>query len=274
MYEIDKRKVAMVIAVPVALIIVLVIVLSLSCSCSESTERWNGEWNREGDSTFSRACITIYDADNNGFYFSVEIHNGNTVADSKGLYAQFHQGDRSYATYEIADTDAYVAFTLEDDSLAVEYVSKENLQWDVIEGFSYGANIEGIYVLGDVEYLNTSLSQMGVITEEEDEVVKRALTDEQYARLMDCFQMWTTGRNNNDGADVYYGQVTGNEYAAIMLLYDDGTYSMVISEDGSENMSYLTNNGLYTADLGAYPESIKQWLEDYEEAYYTAQNGY
>lgn len=274
MYEIDKRKVALVIAVPIVLLLMLAAVLTLSCSCSESTGRWNGEWNREGDSTFSRANITIYDVDSSGFYFSVEIHNGNTVADSVGLRALFRGKGHNYATFEIADTDAYIAFTLEDGSLAVEYNSKQCLQWEVIEGFSYGANIEGIYVRGEVEYLNTSLSQMGVFTEAEDEMISNALTADQYARLMDCFQMWSTDRNNNDGAEVYYGKMTGNDYAAVVLLYDDGTYSMVISEDGSNNMSYLTNNGLYTADLGAYPESIQQWLEDYEEAYYSGQNSY
>lgn len=272
MYEIDKRKVALVIAVPVAILLILAVVLSLSCSCANESDRWSGEWNREGDSTFSRATINIYDADAKGFYFDVEIHNGNTVADSVGLRAGFRGEGRSYATYEIADTDAYVEFTLEDGSMTVGFISKENVQWDVIEGFSYGANIEGVYLLGDVEYLNTSLSQMEVVSEERDNILKNALTEEQYARLMDCFQMWSLGRNENVAADVYYGKVTTNDYAAIVLFYDDGTYSMVISEDGTDNMAYLTNNSLYTTDLGAYPEPIQFWLEEYEAAYYSAQN--
>ncbi len=272
MYEIDMRKVFLVIILPLLAIITAIVVLSISCSCPGGADRWSGEWNREGDSTFSRATVTVYDADRNGFYFSVEIHNGNTVADVEGLRAEFRGSDRNFATYEIADTDAYVEFTLEENTLTIGFISKENMQWDVIEGFSYGANIEGIYAKGEVEYLNTSLSQMGVFTEEEDELISLALTDDQYARLMDCFQMHRTDRNNNDGADVYYGMVTGNEYAAIVLLYDDGTYSMIISEDGTENMSYLTNNGLYTADLGAYPESIQAWIENYQAAYYNSQN--
>ncbi len=274
MYEIDMRKVLLVIVLPLAAIIAAIIALCLSCSCAVGGKGWNGEWNREGDATFSRACITIHDTDSRGFLFDVEIHNGNTVADVHDLRANFHGEGSSYATYEIVDTDAYVEFTLEEESLTVGFVSKENMQWEVIEGFSYGANIEGIYLCGDVEYLNTSLSQMEVLTEEQDEMISNALTKDQYARLMDCFQMWRVERNNNDGAYVYYGMVTGNEYAAVLLLYDDGTYSMIISEDGTENMSYLTNNGIYTADLGAYPESIQQWIEDYQEAYYTAQNNY
>lgn len=274
MYEIDMRKVLLVIVLPLAIIIIGIVALCMSCSCSPGGKNWNGEWNREGDSTFSRACVTVYDTDSKGFYFSVEIHNGNTVADVENLRANFHGGDGSYATYEIADTDAYVEFTLTDDTLTIGFVSKENTQWDVIEGFSYGANIEGIYLRGDVEYLNTSLSQMEVIDSAQDEMISHALTKDQYARLMDCFQMWRVERNNNDGAYVYYGMVTGNDYAAIMLLYDDGTYSMIISEDGTEDMAYLTNNGIYTHDLGAYPESIQQWIEDYQEAYYTAQNAY
>ncbi len=274
MYEIDKRKVAMVIAVPVVLILIIAVILSMSCSHSKNTDRWNGEWNREGDSTFSRASINIYDADSKGFFFDVNIHNGNTVADSKGLYAAFHGGDYNYATFEIADTDAYVEFNLTDEGMTVGFISKSTVQWDVIEGFSYGANIEGVYIYGDVEYLNTSLSQMEIMSEERDEILTRALTDDQYARIMDCFQMWSTGRNENVAADIYYGMVTGNDYAAIVLFYDDGSYSMVISEDGTQNMAYLTNNELYTTELGAYPEPIQQWLEDYEAAYYATQNEY
>ncbi len=272
MYELDKRKVAMVIAVPIVIILIVTVILSISCSNSNKSDRWSGEWNREGDSTFSRACITIYDTDNKGFSFSVEIHNGNRVADSKDLRAEYRSKDKTYATYEIADTDAYVEFNIGDGDMTVGYVSKENIQSDIIPGFSYGANIEGVYLQGDVEYLNTSLSQMEIISEERDAILERALNEEQYLRLMDCFQMWSLGRNENVAADVYYGKVTGNDYAAIVLFYDDGSYSMVISEDGTNNMSYLTNNSLYTTDLGAYPEPIQQWLEDYEEAYYTAQS--
>ncbi len=272
MYEIDKRKVAMVIAVPAAIILILTVIFTLACSSKSKSDRWVGDWNREGDSTFSRSHITVLSADSDGFIFSAEIYNGNRVADAKELRALFHNKERTYATYEIADTDAYIEFTLEDNVLTVSYISKENVQWDVIPGFSYGANIEGVYQHGDVEYLNTSLSQMEIISEQRDELLQKALTDAQYARLMDCFQMWELGRNENVAADVYYGRVTGNDFAAIVLFYDDGSYSLVISEDGTNNMSYLTTNSLYTPDLGAYPEPIQDWLKAYEEAYYSAQN--
>lgn len=272
MYEIDVKKVIKAVAVLVAVIAVIIVICAVSCTGKQSITNWNGEWNREGDATYSRSELTIYDTDNSGFYFDISVYNGNRAGHAENLRAEF-RGDRQTATYEIKDTDAYIEFVMDEEgSLMVEFFSVSSVESDVIEGFGYGAYLSGIYAKGEVEYLFSSLSEMEVLPEERDNILRKAIDEAQYLRLLDCFQTHSTARSDIVAADIYYGMVTGDDYAAILLFYDDNSFSMIISADGDYNMTYITNNNLYTADLGAYPEPIQEWLEDFETAYYAKLN--
>lgn len=271
-YELDIKKVVLVAGVLVAIILAIIAIPVGRCVCLSAVRDWNGEWNRLDDATYSRSTLTIHDTNTKGFYFSCKVYNGNLVGDAQDLYAEFRGDGHKTATYEIKDTDAYVEFRMEDGQLYVEFFSQTFVEAEVIEGFGYGASMTGIYENGEVEYLNTSLSQMEVLSEERDEILRRSISDEQYARLMNCFQSVEYARDVNMLADIYYGRMTTDDYAAIIMFYEDDTYSMIISTDGSNDMSYITNNELYTADLGAYPEPIQRWLNDYEENFYKQQN--
>lgn len=273
-YEIDRRKVALVAGAFLAIIALIVTLLSVSCACNGVNSALNGEWNRQDDATYSKSVLTIHDTDKSGFLFDFKVYNGNLAGSCENLRADFRGKSKTTATFEVKDTDAFIKFEFDkkENTVNIEFCSLNNVEADVIEGFGYGAYVTGVYYHGAVEYMNTSLSQMEVMSEERDTMLKRSLTNEQYARLMNCFQTHETGRDEKVHADIVYGKMTDVDYAAIILFYDDGTYSMIISSDGNNNMSYITNNDLYTADLGAYPDPIQEWLNAYETDYYNKQN--
>lgn len=229
---------------------------------------WNGEWNREGDATFSRAKVEIYKTDGDGFYFSIQVYDGNLAGELKDYRATFRNKKKTLATYQVPETDALITFQQDDEGMNVIFSSMTLLESDVFD-FELGGSITGLYVKGEVEYLNTSLTQMGVLPEQYDEVVKKMLTKAQYLRIMDCFQTSSSERNNTIAADVYYGKMTDDDYGAVVVCYDDGTVSLVLS---GEKMLYFTNNSVYTADLGTYPNPIELWLREYEAEYYRRLN--
>lgn len=258
-------------ALSIALCVLMLCPMLMLGGCF-SPDDWNGTWNREGDATYSRAIMTIANCDRKGFYFYFDLYNGNLAGQIPACYAEFVDQDKTVAVYTIPDTDVMITFALEEEGLNVIYSSATMLEQD-IWGFRQSAYITGLYSHGEVEYLNPSLVDMGVLDEETDEVVRSMISDTLYLRLLDCYQTFSTERVNTIAADVYYGRVTGDDYAAVICAFDDGTVSMIIS---GEKMLYYTNNATYTAELATeentYPAPIKQWIIDYEALYYQQLN--
>jgi hypothetical protein len=249
------------------LFLILLASLLLLSSCASSAD-WEGEWNRVGDATYSRSILYITDADSRGFNFSINVYNGNLSGVIENYRATFVNSDKTEAQYSVKDTDAVIRFIQEDGEFNVIFESMEYLESDVFD-FSLGTSMIGLYEKGAVDYVNTSLFQMGVLTEEFDEMIQQMLNKTQYLRMMDCFQRFTIEQDNTLHATVHKGSMTDDEYGAVIICYEDGTVSFVMS---GEKMLYYTTNSRFSASSGIYPPPIEQWLRAYEEDFYRKQN--
>lgn len=269
-----------------ALLLSLVLFMLLLPMGGCAKRDWEGVWNRTGDATYSRAEMTITDAGGSGFTFSVILYNGNEVGRITDLTATYNDSSKRTAHCTVPDTRAYMDFTLDEyGELDVTYgyeVFSETaigtIESDLF-GFEAPAYVTGHYKRGEVEYLNQTLYDAGILTMEEDQRISKLMPDNVYMRLMDCFQTWKISngedipgddphsrKNKHEdeiGAYVYYGSNTMQEYAAIVIIYDDGTASAVVSMIDSAPI-YYSSNAIYK-DGSLTPLPVQRWLADYNE---------
>jgi len=275
----------------------LVLLLLPLSGCAK--DNWEGEWNRTGDATYSRAEMTITDAGGSGFEFSITLYNGGVVGQVTGLSATYDDSSKLSARCTVPNTRAYIDFVMDEyGNLDVTYgyvnnvigydptygypIYSTGLIESEIFGFTAPAYITGHYERGEITYLNQTLYDAAILTAEEDERVRDLMPDSMYMRLMDCFQIWkiSNGRENvNDsdydphskkgkhedeiGAYVYYGSNTMQEYAAMVIIYDDGTASVVVSTIDSDPV-YYSSNAIYK-DGSLTPLPVQDWLENYNK---------
>lgn len=263
---------------------------------------WEGSWTRTGDATYARAEMTITGAGGSSFEFSFKLYNGNLAGEIDGLTARYNDSSKKSARCSIPDTRAYIDFEMDehgdinviygyestrspsDSDLNIMHMGKDAL--GIIEselfGFDAPAYVTGNYTKGEVEYINDTLQQAGILSAEEDERVRTLMTNSNYRRLLDCFQNWkvSNGKENASSEDydphdrkfshedeiggyVFYGSNTMQEYAGIIIIYDDGTASVVVSlTDGAP--VYYSSNAIYK-DGSLTPLPIKNWLEAYNK---------
>lgn len=238
---------------------------------------WSGTWYREGDATFSRCYAEIKNVNSKGFDFSITVYNGNKAGEMKDCHAAF-DGETAY--YYAEDPRSYIEFFFDetdDSKLNIIFnTSGDYVEWTAFEGFSENAYITGIFS-HDESYMNDSLYTMGILPKESDTVLKRMMGDTVYFRLLSCFQTYTSERSDPTGSNtpyeyggavhmhdgiggtIYYGSMTGQQYAACVIDYDDGTVSAAVSlEDGT--LAYYSDNAIYEDDQ---PYPILIWVENY-----------
>jgi len=270
------------------LLVVLMTALLLAVSgCARND--WEGSWERTGDATYSRALMTITGAGGRDFVFSVTLYNGNVAGEVKELTAEYTNSSKTTARCSIENTRAYIDFSMDeygDIDVIYGYDKFSEDAIGIIEselfGFEATAYITGHYTKGKVEYVNGSLSQAGILSAEEDERVSSLMTTANYKRLLDCFQTWKISNGKEDtaasnydphsrkdrhedeiGGYVFYGSNTMQDHAAVIIIYDDGTASVVVSlTDGPP--VYYSSNAIYK-DGSLTPLPIKKWLEQYNK---------
>lgn len=248
------------ITVFILVVTVMFTLLPLS-GCLDDT--WEGEWNRTGDSTFNRGVVTISDYTSDGFTFSLKVYNGNIAGSITNAKAIFTNNENTEAKYFIPDGyGAHLLFSLDEESedLDIIFTSAEYTEMDIL-GFASGGYITGRYEKGDVEYLNYSLYDMGIIEKSYDDQLRSMMSKDNYTRLLDCYQSYEVKRNNEIGGFIYYGSNSMQTHTAAMICFDDGTVSVVISRE-SESMLYFTNNKIYDTSMLAYP--LDNWIDEYE----------
>ncbi len=250
---------------------------------------WEGSWERTGDATYSRALLTISEAGGKDFVFSMTLYNGNVAGEIKELKAEYTDSAKTTARCTMENARAHIDFYLDeygDIDVVYGYDVFEEGAIGIIEselfGFEAPAYITGHYTKGEVEYINGSLSQAGILSIEEDERVSSLMTKANYKRLLDCFQTWKISNGEEDtaagdydphsrknrhedeiGGYVFYGSNTMQEHAAVIVIYDDGTASVVVSlVDGAP--VYYSSNAIYK-DGSLTPLPIKKWLEQYNK---------
>lgn len=276
--------------------LVLVMLLPLSGCAGDD---WEGSWNRTGDATYSRAEMTITDAGGSGFDFTITLYNGNEVGKVTGYEAVYNDSSKTSAHCAIPDTRAYIDFSLDeygeidvtygyinyvigyDKDYGYEIYSTGLIESEIF-GFAAPAYVTGHYQRGEVEYVNQTLYDAGILTAEEDKRISDLMTDSSYMRLMDCFQTWKISNGNENteekgydphskknrhedeiGAYVYYGSNTMQEYAAMVIIYDDGTASVVVSMLDSAPV-YYSSNAIYK-DGSLTPLPVQDWLKAYNK---------
>ncbi|MBQ9994501.1 MAG: hypothetical protein IJP17_07300 [Clostridia bacterium] len=271
----------------ISLLLALALMTAMCATLSGCASRkWEGKWNRTGDATYTRAELSITDVGARGFTFSMTLYNGNIAGQLTDLYALFTNQSHTEAQYDVPDTRAYISFTLNEggdmdvlfyDSSVGFTETESNFYSDsastemTIFGFEELAFITGNFQKGEVSYINDTFFATGMLTIQEDALVRNLMGDETYRRCLDCFQIWTVGDEENSGAHddeiggfVYYGSNTMQQYAAIIIIYDDGTASVAVSmPDGS--LVYYSDNSIY-GDGTVTPLPITRWIEKYNDA--------
>lgn len=197
-----------------------------------------------------------------------------------GLEPQYFEKHAAY--YYAEDPRCYIMFyfeSSESDELNIVFCTTDNymaVEWTVFEGFRDNAQITGIYSRKE-SYINTSLDEMGVLGKKPDDALKKMMGDTVYMRLLCCFQMHSSERSDTTGTNtpyeyggsvhmhdgiggtIHYGSMTGQQYAACVVEYDDGSVSAVLSlENGS--YAYYSDNWVYKESM---PYPILVWLENY-----------
>ena len=238
--------------------------------------KWQGEWNRTGDATYSRAVLEIFNVSRKGFSFDLTLYNGNVVGELEDCQALFLDRACTKAVYDVDNTYASITFEMnEKGELEVLYMGGTTASNYVIEAelfdFSAPAYITGNFVRGDTTYLNSSFAAIGMLSDDADEMVHHIMPQEMYDRCLDCFQFWEqgltkTGSAHDDdiGGFVYYGWNQMQDKAAVIIIFDDDSVAVVLSRtDGS--LVYYCDNHIYgTGEV--YPLPIKVWMEEYYEA--------
>ncbi len=215
--------------------------------------------------------------------------------DSYGNIDMIYGYDISYvSTYETVDTfipdprsfiafypDEYIRIPIQYEKEVVTAANVGIIESELFD-FEAPAYVTGHYTRDEVEYINSSLYQAGILTAEEDERVRSLMTEGNYFRLLDCFQTWKISNGKESviaddydpherkdrhedeiGGYVFYGSNTMQEQAAIIIVYDDGTASVVVSLLDDAPV-YYSSNAIYK-DGSLTPLPIKRWLEDYHK---------
>ncbi len=252
-------------------------ITSCGSAGGKSASSWNGTWYREGESPFCRCYVEISDAGSSGFSFTLTAYNGSVVSTITDGYAEF---DGEIAYYYAEDPRSYVEFFFDESEtskLDIIFVTTgEQVEWTAFDDFYENTYITGIFSREE-SYINDSLYEMGILSSASDNTLNKLMGDTMYFRLVCCFQTYTseesepTGTNapyeyggvihlhDGIGGTIYYGSMNGQQYAACVIDFDDGTVSAVVSsEDGS--LSYYSNNSIYS-DSQPYP--ILVWMESY-----------
>lgn len=238
---------------------------------------WNGTWYRQGDAPSARCYAEIKNAGKDGFDFTITVYNGNKAGELKDCHASF-EGETAY--YYAEDPRSYIEFFFDasDDSMLniIFTTTGEDVEWTAFEGFEENAYITGIFAREE-SYINSSLYEMGILSQSSDNVLQRMMGDSVYFRLLSCFQTYTSERSDTTGtntpyeyggqihlhdgigATIYYGSMTDQTYAACVVAYDDGSVSAAVSlENGS--VGYYSDNWVYE-ETQPYPILI--WVENY-----------
>ena len=197
-----------------------------------------------------------------------------------GLDQQYFEKNAAY--YYAEDPRCYIMFYFESpesEELNIVFCTTDDylaVEWTAFEGFGENAQITGIFSRNE-SYINTSLNEMGVLSRKTDDALQKMMGDTVYMRLLCCFQIHneersdTTGTNtpyeyggavhmhDGIGGTVHYGSMVGQQYAACVIEYDDGSVSAALSlENGS--LAYYSNNWVYEKDQ---PFPIIIWVENY-----------
>ncbi|MGN0474283.1 MAG: hypothetical protein ACI4IJ_04255 [Acutalibacteraceae bacterium] len=265
----------------VLFVISSVLMLTVITACGSAGGRrasdWNGTWYREGDAPSARCYAEIKNANKEGFDFTITVYNGNKAGELKDCHAAFN-GETAY--YYAEDPRSYIEFFFDysdDSKLNIIFTTTgEAVEWTAFEGFRENAYITGIFSREE-SYVNSSLYEMGILSQKTDSVLQRMMGDSVYFRLISCFQTYTSERSNTTGTNapyeyggqvhlhdgiggtVYYGSMTDQQYAACVIAYDDGSVSAAVSlENGS--VGYYSDNWVYD-ETQPYPILI--WVENY-----------
>lgn len=252
--------------------ILLAAVICLFTGCASG--KWEGEWNRTGDATYSRAVLEIFNVTRSGFTFDMTLYNGNIVGELEDCQAVFSDRACTEAVYETGDS-ASITFTMnEKGELEVLYMGGSSASSYVLEAelFSFDAPafITGNFVRGDTTYINSTFEATGMLSAEADAMVQRIMPNDMYERCLDCFQYWEKGltksgseHDDDIGGFVYYGWNQMQEQGAVIIIFDDDTVAVVLSRtDGT--LVYYCNNHIYGSG-DVYPLPIKKWMEEYYE---------
>lgn len=265
-----------------AAVMALTLIAGLFTGCASG--KWKGEWNRTGDATYSRAEMRIYDVDRKGFTFDLLLYNGNVVGRLEALQAFFVDRSCTEAVYEVPNSHASITFSLnEKNEVDVLYMGGTSAGNYIIEqqmfGFEAEAYITGNFVRGETSYLNSSFVDIGMLTEDEDALVRKIMPEDMYERCRDCFQYWEkweetkknsktgliekTGKTHDDdiGGFIYYGKNRMQEKAGIIIIFDDGTVAIVVSRDDGSLVYYCDNHIYGSGEV--YPLPITIWMEEY-----------
>ncbi len=205
-----------------------------------------------------------YDENNKQFF-------DDSVNKDEGIVARYYAEDpRSYIEFGFEDNDS--------DQLNISFCTTgDGVEWTAFpDAFQQDAQITGLYSREE-SYINDSLYAMGVIPQSTDSTLQRLMGDKVYFRLVCCFQNYTAERSDTTGSNlpyeydgsvhmhdgiggtIYYGSMVGQQYAACVIAYDDGSVSAAVSlENGS--VSYYSDNWVYEKQQ---PYPILIWVENY-----------
>ena len=260
--------------------------------------KWKGKWYREFDQPFSRCFAEIKNVTKEGFDFNVTVYNGTLAGQLKNAHASFGErvesneynitfeketGRSDSAFYYAEDPRAYIEFFFADEEctqLNIIFTTEPGsdfVEWTAFPNdFQNDAQITGQYSRVE-SYLNDNLYDMGILEKKYDSALQKLMGSAVYFRLACCFQNYTSQRSDTTGSNlpyeyngsvhmhdgiggtIYYGSMVGQQYAACVIAYDDGSVSAAVSlENGS--VSYYSDNWVYAKEQ---PYPILIWIENY-----------
>ena len=263
-----------------------------------AASKWKGKWYREFDQPFSRCFAEIKNVTSEGFDFTVTVYNGTLAGQLKDCHASFgtpivsneynislekESGRSDSAFYYAQDPRAYIEFFFSDEDcteLNIIFTTEPEsdfVEWTAFpDAFQQDAQITGLYSREE-SYLNDNLADTGMLEKKYDNALQKLMGDAVYFRLVCCFQNYTSERSDTTGSNlpyeyggsvhmhdgiggtIYYGSMVGQQYAACVIAYDDGSVSAVVSlENGS--VSYYSDNWVYEKEQ---PYPILVWVENY-----------
>lgn len=275
-------------AVFAALALVLMLLPLSGCAKND----WEGTWNRVGDSTFSRAVLKISDVKSKGFTFSMTLYNGNVAGRLLQLHAEFTDRTQQTAEYSVPDSRAVVTFEIDGEGGLFVNFFDSDVNFNETEYNAYSSStatemavfdfkalvyISGQFTRGEVEYINSDFHEIGLLDHGRSDALMELMPEDTYIRCLDCFQMWETvsglkedppnsdKHNDEIGGYVYYGSNTMQQYAAIIIAFDDGTVCAAVSQTNG-SIVYYSNNAIYSSgELTPLP--VQKWIELHNNEY-------
>ncbi len=214
--------------------------------------RWEGSWERTGDTKFEGSIMVLKKLENGALWFKISAHNGGNSSEVSGEAGV----DENIASYEDQDGSFGLSFTIAANTITV-VMSGE------MAGMPENAvTFEGIYRPGKQEKLEYTLTELGVFESEEQEAIFKEHTKEGYRLFMDTFQL-TYKTEDLDGfpAAVTTGGIRGlftvNE--GIIMAGPDNTFWAAVI-DGTV-IKYYTN----TEDTKILPVTIDRWRTGFDD---------